>query len=876
MQRFHTLVDLLDDFRERENQPAILFVREQDLEAWTYGKLASRAHEVAIELLKLGIVRQEPVAILLPNRPEWIAVYLGIVASGGAAVPIDFLSKNEDVIRMLNRVGCRKVFTTPERQHQLQGARQQIHLAFFSPQMGTLVAAPADRRGAGDGVVLPEVRAMDRASLLFTSGTTGEPKIVPLSHANFVANVRALQEERIVGSKDRVLLPLPLHHTYPFTVGMLGTLASGATLVMPAGATGPQIFGAARATNADVLIGVPGLYESMLSAIDARLARGEKWLALVFKTLEACSIRLRRKFGLRVGRILFRWIHAQFGRSLRVLASGGAKLDPQAAWRLEGLGWNFLSGYGLTETSPMLTFNPPNRARPDGEGVPVPGVELRFEAVPGETYGEILARGPNVFSGYSDNPAANEAAFAKGGWFRTGDLGYVDDIGYLHVVGRANETIVLPDGKKVFPDNVEAAFRDTPFIRELAVLLRGQSLVALVVFDPELVRARGAARLEALLREEIERCSAHLKPFERVNGYAITDEALPRTNLGKLRRHKLPGVYERAKTGRRSAAPAPVSDADRAMLETETGRAAWEWIGSRFGGRQLTLETSPQLDLGVDSLKWIDLTMEIQDRFHVGLTEVDIARVVTLRDLIVTIVKAEGVESIAGSPAAKSTEHAKQVEPPGFLYRALGAVLYVLNKFILRLMFHLEVHGAPGLPSAGSFIITPNHASNLDPLIIAALFSWRDLRRTYWAGWTGILFAGPVMRAISRACQVLPVDPDRDPGKALALAISVVRQGNRLVWFPEGRRSPTGEITSFLPGIGRLVRETGIPAIPVRIRGAFEAMPRTRWLPRPGRISVVFGRPITAAELAGQGSPGDSNADIANALRAAVLALPEI
>jgi long-chain acyl-CoA synthetase len=172
-------------------------------------------------------------------------------------------------------------------------------------------------------------------------------------------------------------------------------------------------------------------------------------------------------------------------------------------------------------------------------------------------------------------------------------------------------------------------------------------------------------------------------------------------------------------------------------------------------------------------------------------------------------------------------------------------------------------------------IFAPNHASNLDPLALAAAFNWRELHRTYWAGWTGILFAGGIMRMISRAAQILPVDPDRNPGAALALGATVLRNGFRLVWFPEGRRSPTGEITTFLPGIGHLVRETNATVVPVRINGTFEAWPRSRRMPRFSQISVAFGQPIAAEVLIGLGPAPDLNERIADALREAVAALPE-
>ena len=185
---------------------------------------------------------------------------------------------------------------------------------------------------------------------------------------------------------------------------------------------------------------------------------------------------------MRIGRLLFAPLHREFGGKLRVLSSGGAKLDPAVAWKVEGLGWRVLTGYGLTETAPILTFNAPRNARIGTEGKPIPGVKLRTVPVEGSEFGEIIASGPSVFSGYLDNPDANAEAFAEPGWFRTKDIGFVDEDGYLHIVGRANETLVLSGGKKLFPEDIEKHYANISFIKEIAVLQHKNALVAPVVF----------------------------------------------------------------------------------------------------------------------------------------------------------------------------------------------------------------------------------------------------------------------------------------------------------------------------------------------------------------------------------------------------------
>jgi long-chain acyl-CoA synthetase len=874
-----TLIRLIDSFADQGDACATMVGRGSGFDILSYAALAISVRRLAAGLLDAGLARQEPVALWASNSIEWIIAYLGIIAAGATAVPLDYHAAEDEINSMLARSGCSRLFTTCDRLNRLpprmKGGNSNVYV------LDALSDLPTDAMNwknllANHTREPPTIVPGDRAELLFTSGTTGTPKAVPLSHANLFANVQALVAAQLADRRDRVLLPLPLHHTYPLTVGVLGTLASGAALVLPAGLTGPQILNAIQATHASIIIGVPGLYTAMLNGIEKRIQRRGRWAARAYVWLLAVSTWIRRSLGLRIGRFLFHPLHVELGGALRALSSGGAKLGSDTAWKLEGLGWEVLTGYGLTETSPMLTFSPPRQSRVDCEGLPLPGVELRIEPVPGEKFGEITARGPSVFAGYIDDPAANAKAFTDLGWFRTGDLGFLDGDGYLHVVGRANETIVLPDGKKLFPDDLEAAYAGIPFIKEMAVLLYENELVALIVVDPAAIRERGTARAESLLREELESRAARLKSHERIAGYAVTEEPLPSTHLGKIKRHKLVAVYARAKAGERAPSATTLSDADREWLQTPAVSNVWSWLEARFPNRTITLDTSPQLDLGIDSLKWIELTVEIEDRFKIRLTEAAIARVITLRDLMLEITQVQGAapkEEL--TPRMATAELERVFAEPSLGNRIFGLVLYVVNKVILHVLFGLTIQGLSNIPKAGGLVFVPNHESYLDPLALAAAFNWHDLRRTHWAGWTGILFAGPVMRAVSRAANVLPVDPDREPVAALALGAAVLQRERRLVWFPEGRRSPTGEINPFLPGIGFLLSQAGASAVPVRIEGTFEAWPLTRRMPRLRRLSIVFGQAVSAAELAQRGAGKDDHIRIANALFDIVSALPK-
>ena len=853
MDKCLTLSSLVEGLKTHGEAAAVFAVRDDTVDRWSYASLADTIERMAAGLLRRGVSRAEPVAILAPNGPEWIAAYFAIVRAGALAVPIDHLIGKTELARVISDCECRRIVTTEVHLPDLRSLGQNMSLDVILLSGNGEATAEAQswlNLLSHRPDALPKIHPDDPASLLYTSGTTGTPKGIVLSHGNLLANLEALLAAGLVRAGDRVLIPLPFHHAYPFTVGLLATLASGAAVVLPAGLSGPQLIHALKKTETTTMIGVPRLYVAMLAGIEAKLAARGRLAIAAYHRLLSLSVWLRRRFWIRIGRIVFQRLHKEFGPRLRLLGSGGARLEPETAWRLEGLGWEVISGYGLTETAPILTLNPRRRERIGSAGLPVRGVELRIDAPAGSEFGEVLARGPNVFAGYWNNPEATRSAFTGDNWFRTGDLGFLDGDGYLHIVGRAKELIVLSDGKNIFPDQIEDVIARNPFISEIAVLERAGVLVGLVVPDSDAVRARGEARVEALLREQVEQATAALPPYQRLSGLAVSREALPRTPLGKLKRHLLGDIYEGAKVGIRHELSAVLSDEDQALLKLPRAKQVWDWLVTLYPDRTLQPDDSPQLDLGIDSLQWVSLTLEMQERFGVSITEESIAGVATLRDLLEVVISAE----TAVPTAALSAEQERWLEPPGPVLLMLGRVIHILLRVIMRRWFRLTVSNIDRLPDAGPFIMAPNHTSYLDSLALAAVLSWPQLKSTYWAGWTGVLFRGPIGRLFSRIGRIFPVDPDRSPGASLEYGAATLARQNILVWFPEGRRSPTGQLRPFLPGVGVLAGTTKAPVVPVLIEGGFQALPTGRRLPRRHKMSITFGSPSRPAELEAAGS----------------------
>jgi len=777
-----TLPALLLRLREYRDAPAI--IRGGDAATLSFIELSDAAESFAQRILSCGLSPGGAIGLMAPNSSAWVEAFFGISAVGGVAMPIDAQISDEDLRRMLAIGDCGLVIAAPEHIQRLRG---------LSPACKVLdIAAPL---GAAGTIHTPMVSPGDTALLVFTSGTTGPPKAVPLSHANLLSNVGALMEAGIIGPKDHALVPLPFHHAYPLTVGVLTVLASGAAIVLPEGLSGPQLVEAMRNGEVTALLGVPRLYGVLLASLRAAIGRRKGLAAQLFPALLALAGFAQRQLGLRLGYVLFRRARAEIGPKLRLMVSGGAALPLADEWALNALGWRVLTGYGLTETSPILTFNRPLHPRIGTAGQALPGVRLRIANPDPDGTGEIQATGSSVFSGYCKNQAATSAAFTPDGWFRTGDLGYLDADSYLHVTGRATETIILPNGKKIDPETLETLYAADPVIREIAVFGSATGLAALVVPDEQVLRESGTLRLHDRIADALLARSRTLAPHLHLGGFVITRTPLPRTPLGKLRRHLLQPLYARAaRQGLPQATPPGAND-----LVPDDPRAAalWQWLRARYPDHPMDLATSPQLDLGLDSLGWIDLTLALQQAFGISLTEQQIARVITVGDLL-----REAMAAQANRPLASTGGNAEiWLAPYGPGLHIVRAAGEMLLRLVMRLVFRLKVEGRQHLP-APPFVICPNHVSYMDAFALAAALPHRHLRHSYFAGWTGLLFATPLERLFSRAAQIVPVDPDRAVLASIADAAAVLRHGKTLVWFPEGRVSPDGDLGPFQPGIG--------------------------------------------------------------------------
>lgn len=855
-----TTRDLVRAVAARGDHPALLAVRGGVAEATSYAALGQDALALAGALAARGLGVGDRAILFGAPGPGWITVRLALGALGAVAVAFDETTSDAELAVLVPASGARTAFCDAAFAPRLSAVDPGLAIAALEPADGL----PHWREwAAGQQAALPAITPDEPTMLVTTSGTTGKPKAFLLTHANILHNVRAIAGQGIVTAADRALLPLPLHHVYPLTVGVLTPLSIGATVVLPEGVTGPLLVAALKAGRCTIMVAVPRLYGALLAGLMGRVAAQPWPKRLVFRALFALSLALRRRFGIRIGKRVFGAIHRSLAPDLWLMASGGAAFDAETIWPLEGLGWQVLSGWGLAETASILTNNHKDRARIGSEGFALPGVELRVAEPDAKGVGELQARGPSVFAGYIDNPEANAAAFTEDGWFRSGDLGFIDAEGYVHIVGRVKEMIVLGGGKNIFPEELEKLFLEQPAIAELGLIEKSGSLVALVVPDEPAIAASGTPRIEDAVRVALTTVAHGLPTWQRPAGFAITREKLPRTRLGKLQRFLLPKLYDDAAAGR-APARAELTEEERALIATPPADALWALLQERFPGRVVSPAQSPQLDLGLDSLGLLSLAMEIEARLGIALGEEELAAVATLGDLLRLVIDRPAT---AAAPAAAAPDLA-WLDPPGLAHRLFARALDALNRAVMRTVFRLRTAGRETIPD-GPVIIALNHLSDLDPPIVAAALPGHVLRRTRWAGDRARLFGTAPMRFLSRAARIFPVD-ERAPAATLAYARESLARGDALVWFPESWRSPDGALQRFLPGIGELIRATGATVVPGRIFGTFEAMPRTARRPKPHPVRVVFGTPIPAAALT---EGAEDAAAIAARLREAVAAI---
>ncbi len=558
-----TLPQLLEKASERyEGLPFLCRFENEKIIGYSFREVYQTAFRLADGLRKLGIGKGDRVGLLSENRPEWGVSYLGVQAACAAVVPMDPGLKPQEISQIFEMAELKGLITSgkffaPETE-PIRQIWEKYKLACVVNLDGestgkSLVSWKALAFGS-EMATQPPIQPDDLAALIFTSGTTGTSKGVMLTHKNLVANVWSVLSVFDCTPADTFLSVLPLAHTYECTGGFLMPLGFGARVVTARSLKSKELVEDIQRSGATFILGVPLLFQKMAEGLFRGVSKKGFLMYTIFKLLFRLSRRQIRKGKKRAGIVLFKSFRHKAGLgSLRVLVSGGAALPPKIAEDFLALGIPLLQGYGLTETAPVLSVNPVDvyKVKPASVGPPLPGVQFKIDAPDEAGHGEILAKGENIMAGYYKNPSATGAVMDKGGWFKTGDIGYLDYEGYLHISGRCKNIIVTPGGKNVCPEEVEGKLLESPFIAEALVLgrrnseLHGEEIEAIVVPDRDYFEAAAVQagkiwseeEIEAKVKSEVRRLSDQLADYKRVQHITLRQEEFEKTYTRKIKRH---------------------------------------------------------------------------------------------------------------------------------------------------------------------------------------------------------------------------------------------------------------------------------------------------------------------------------------------------
>ena len=551
-----TFADLLRTSSRRDpHAPALVDLQPTPLPRLTHGELADAVVRFGHALRRAGLEPGDHVALIGENRVQWAVAYLAVVTAGMVVVPIDKSLQENEILTVLHASDAAGVvFSESFRDtivtlgRSLKGLRVFVDMdvADGDKRILSMPAMLAAEPASGGIAQLPADDPDRLAVIVFTSGSMGHAKGVMLSQRNITANLVGMLSMIELYPDDRFLSVLPVHHTYECTCGFLCPVFAGASVHYARSLK--TVVEDLQRVRATILLGVPLLYDKMYRRISATMAE-KKAVSMLLPALRAVASTGEMLGRRSVRRHIFGKIHERFGGAVRIFIAGGAAPDPEVARGLRALGFTFLQGYGLTETAPILALNRLRKFRDDAAGLPLPNVELKIVDPDDEGRGEIAARGPAVMLGYYRNEEATRAVI-RDGWFFTGDVGFVDDDGFLHVTGRKKNVIVAANGKNVYPEELEDHVNHIPWVLECVVhgirndAGREEIAVTVVPNAEEFYARNGHAvtpdAVHQVIDREIRELNRRLPLHMQIRHVRLRENEFAKTTTQKIKRHMVP------------------------------------------------------------------------------------------------------------------------------------------------------------------------------------------------------------------------------------------------------------------------------------------------------------------------------------------------
>ncbi|MFZ0297191.1 MAG: AMP-binding protein [Candidatus Sulfotelmatobacter sp.] len=840
----------LANFQAHRDERAYGQRRGYRMEWFTYGQVLEMALRFAGDLEARGIGKGDRAMLWGENCAEWITAFFGCVLRGVVVVPMDDGASAEFAGRVAGQVGA-KLWVCSREHATHAGVESYVILEDLSRLAGK---TPASEVAVGRDDIL---------QIVFTSGTTAEPKGVVITHGNVLANIAPLEREMQAYLKYerwvhpvRFLNLLPLSHVFGQFLGMFLPPLLGGTVIFQEEFGPSEIVNTIRRERVSVLVTVPRMLQSLKQKVERDLEDHGKMeeFRRRFRTSEGKHF-LRRWW-------IFRGIRRQFGWKFWAFICGGAALDAETEQFWDRLGYAAIQGYGLTETTSLISVNHPFRLGKGSIGKVLPGREVKLAED-----GEILIRGGGVAAGYwdRDRPVVDgvtDGVTDKDGWYRTGDVGALDDAGNLYFKGRKKEVIVTPGGLNIYPEDLEAALRRQPEVKDCVVvgIERGGNAepCAVLILRDDLHNGASVA-------EVVERANQSLAEFQRMRMWVEWPQKdFPRTSTQKPRRNLIAEfaakeiLRPRGKIA--SAGESPVVE----LIGRITGRAVAE----------LDAGTALDSDLGLSSLERVELISALEDRYQVDLSETRFSAARTVGD----------VEKMLLGEARPRAEY----HYPGWVLRwpvtrVRWLVHYLLGKPAMILLGWPRIEGRENLRGwSGPMLVVCNHISDVDFAFVQAAMPARlgnriasatrgeDLEALHTPAasrgwWLGVYDRTRWVLGVS-LLNLFPLPREAGFRQSFAYAGAAVDRGYSVLVFPEGRHTVDGKMNPFRAGIGLLANNLSIPVLPMRIHGLFELKRAGKKFAPPGKICVRIGQPMRFA-------PESTPEQVAQELQRAVEAL---
>ena len=773
----------------------------------TYSQFLKQVQQYALIFESKGFTR---VAIYAENSPAWVYAFYAALQNNCIAIPIDFLASAEDVAYIIDDCTPQLLFTSSGMAESLAKIDQKTS---HKPEIIVFEEIVSEETTPESQWMGPEDNETT-AVIIYTSGTTGSPKGVMLSYTNIHENMASVIGCKIYIPERQVMIFLPLHHIFPLVGSMKTPIYVGCTIAMAPTMQSADLMKTFADNEVGVFLGVPRLYELMYRGIKAKIDKSAVGRALLWFVLKTKNRQLGKK--------IFKKVHQGFGGHLQYMIAGGAALNKEVGHFFYGIGFDILEGFGMTEAAPMITFPRPGRVKIGSTGEALPGLTVEIHD------GEIVAKGPSIMKGYYNRPDETAEVIIDG-WLHTGDLGYLDKDGFLYITGRKKEIIVLPNGKNINPVEIEMKLDGySKAIKEAGVFMHNEMLHAVILPDFNFLSENGVEDINQYFRDQIiSPFNAEMSSYKRILQFTLTTSELPRTRLSKIQRFKLAELL------------VPKEKQKTSVSEPDTSE--YHAIKS-FIENQVDMDILPDhhlvFDISMDSLSKISLIDYIEKSFGIKLDEEQLLKFPSIRKI---------AEYIQSNKLFHQTDHESTwsgdlkdnadiiLPKTSFL---LGPIVRSVRG-VFRLFFRFEGKGMEHIPEGPCFF-APNHESKLDAFLVLSYLDKPTLRNTFSYAKKDHVKSG-IRKYLASRTNVIVMDLSKDLKHSIQKMAEVVKQGKKILIFPEGTRTQNGKIGKFKKTYTILSTELNIPIVPVAISGAYTAMSSgAKKIKRGEKITIEF------------------------------------